>query len=394
MKKIALLLSMVITLGLVGCTNSQPQSSTTTQQSSTQASQSSSQESQSSEAEKPQAEVPTINVGWSNELHTGNMQLTVLSADKFKDNPIHLNPISDTQLELIKDGEKIAVVNHVLTKGASECATLMSQGHLDIGYCSSTAMFTTFDKGTDVNILCPIQSGGISIVSKADAPYSNFEELVAYAKSSEKPIMAGYHSAVSSPRIVLEYALKEAGVKVTEDPADYSADVLLMDLKGVGNLIPALTSGQVELWAGPVPNPQNAVAQGIGKIIAKLDELPGGKWVDFPCCTMNATKSIQDEHKEIVDAMAQITKDVMNYANTNREDAATAMVPFVGMEKDVLMQNDTVYITEPNEKFTNGMARYYEIMTAMGKFEGRFKGLSFEEVQKMLFNFSYINETK
>ncbi|MEG3007259.1 MAG: ABC transporter substrate-binding protein, partial [Oscillospiraceae bacterium] len=336
-------------------------------------------------------DVPTFNLGWSNELHTGNMQLAFLAPEAFKDNAVHFNPITDSQLELVKDGEVIAYVNHVMTKGASECATLMSQGHLDLGFCSSTAMFTTYDKGTDVSILCPIQSGGVSIVAKKDAPYNNFEELVAYAKSSDKPILAGYHSAISSPRIVLEFALKEAGVTVTEDPADYSADVLMMDLKGIANLIPALSSGQVELWAAPVPNPQNAVAQGIGKNIAKLDELPGGKWVDFPCCTMNATQKLIKENPVISAALVSATKDIMEYANTNREEATVALVPFVGMEKELLMQNDTTYTTNPDEKFNSGMKRYYEIMTQMGKFEGRFVGKSFEEVQAMLFDFSLIN---
>ena len=119
-------------------------------------------------AEKQEnAEIPTLNVGWGKSLHTGNMEL--------------LRPLSDTQLELVKDGEVMAYLNVMITKGASENATLMSQGHMDIAYCSSTAMMTCYDSGTDVSILCPIQSGGVAIVAKADAPYNSFDELVEYA---------------------------------------------------------------------------------------------------------------------------------------------------------------------------------------------------------------------
>ena len=60
---------------------------------------------QSSETKK---EIPVFNAGWSNELHTGNMQLAFLIPDEFKNNSIHLNPVSDKQLELVKDGEVIA----------------------------------------------------------------------------------------------------------------------------------------------------------------------------------------------------------------------------------------------------------------------------------------------
>lgn len=334
-------------------------------------------------------EIPTLNVGWSNELHTGNMHLNFLKPEQFANNPVHLKPLSDTQLELVKDGETIAYVNYMYSKGAAESSTLMSQGHMDIAFCSSTAMLTTYDQGTDVSILCPIQSGGVAIVAAKDAAYSTFDELVEYAKNSDKPIMAGYHSAVSSPRIVLEYALKDAGLTVSEDAADYSADVILMDLKGISNLIPSLSSGQVELWAGPVPNPQNAEAQNIGKIIATLDQLPESKWVDFPCCTMNVRNQIKEQYPEIIQAMVQVESDVSKFAQENREEAAELMTEFIGLDKEVLMKNDTTYNTEITDHFTDGMGTYYEAMSQMGKFTGRLKDKTIDEVLDAVFDFSF-----
>lgn len=334
-------------------------------------------------------DIPTLNVGWSNELHTGNMELAFLRTEAFSGNPVYLKPVSDSQLELVKDGETIAYINKILTKGAAECATLMSQGHMDVAYCSSTAMLTSYDTGTDVSVLCPVQSGGVAVVASVKAPYNTFEELVAYAKDAEMPIMGGYHSAVSSPRIVLEYALKEAGLTVTEDSADYNADVLLMDLKGLSNLIPSLSSGQVELWAGPIPNPQNAEAQGIGKIIATLDELPGGKWVDFPCCTLNIMNSVKETYPEVVQALVQATADIMDYAQTNREDTAAAMSEYVGLDIEILQQNNTTYSIDPNQKFQDGMSVYFEAMTEMGKFSDRLAGKSFEDVKNEVFDFSF-----
>lgn len=339
---------------------------------------------------KQEKDIPTINVAWSSELHTGNMHLSFLKPELFENNPVHLRPINDSQLELIKDGEVIAYVNFMYSKSGAEGATLLNQGHADIVYGSSTAMLSAYDAGAEISILGPIQSGGVSVVAAAGAPYNTFEELVEYTKKSDKPIMGGYHSAVSSPRIVLEYALKDAGVTVTEDSADYTSDVLLMDLKGISNLIPALSSGQVELWAGPVPNPQNAEAQGIGKIIATLDELPGGKWVDFPCCTINARKAVTEQYPEIVQAMVQITSDIADFAQTNREETAELMTEFIGLEKEVLMKNDTTYRTEITEHFTNGMSTYLDAMSQMGKFTGRLKDKPADEFIKEVFNFTFV----
>ena len=344
--------------------------------------------------QKTGKEIPTLNVGWGNELHTGNMHLSFIKPELFENNPVHLKPINDTQLELIKDGEVIAYINYIYSKSGAEGATLLNQGHADIIYGSSTAMINAYDAGAEISILGPVQSGGVSVVAAADAPYDTFEELVEYAKESDMPIMGGYHSAVSSPRIVLEYALRDAGVTITEDSADYTADVFLMDLKGTSNLIPALSSGQVELWAGPVPNPQNAEALGIGKIIAKLDELPGGKWVDFPCCTMNARKAITEQYPEIVQAMVQVTSDISDFAQNNREETAELMTEINGLEKEVLMQNDTTYKTEITEHFTGGMVTYLDVMSQMGKITGRLKDKPAEDFINDVFDFTFVENLK
>ena len=66
----------------------------------------------------------------------------------------------------------------------------------------------------------------------------------------------------------------------------------------------------------------------------------------------------------------------------------------VGMKKEDLSQNDTTYSTDANEKFVNGMNRYYDIMTQMGKFEGRFKGKTFEEAEKMLFDYEVMKKAR
>ena len=248
---------------------------------------------------------------------------------------------------------------------------------------------TAADQGLDVSILAPIQSGGVAIVADINAEYNTFEELVEYAKKQEKPILAGYHSAVSSPRIVLEYALKDAGLKVSEDTSDFEADVVMIDLKGLSNLIPSLSSKQVELWAGPVPHPQNAEAQNIGKIIATLDELPGGKWVDFPCCTMNVHNDVIRNYPEVVQAMVQVTTDIHNFAQHEREATADALAEYMGLDKEILRNNETTYSTEITDHFKNGMRVYYEAMTGMDKFSGEFSGKEFDEIIDKVFDFSF-----
>ena len=188
--------------------------------------------------------------------------------------------------------------------------------------------------------------------------------------------------------------MKDAGLKVTENPADYSADVLMIDLKGLANLVPSLASGQADLWAGPAPNPQNAVAMGVGKIIATLNDLPDGKWVNFPCCTFNVLQSTIDQYPEIVAAMAQVTYDIMDYAQNHKDEIAPYMSQFVGLEESVLKQHNIVYTTAPDAQFVNGMETYFDAMKGMGKITGRLADKSFDEVLNLVFDFSFINSVE
>lgn len=339
-------------------------------------------------------EIPEITFAWGQGLHDGILQLAFEIPEAFEGNSTHLRPLGDTKFELVKDGEVIANVTHINVKAGSEAVTLMSQGQLDISGSSSTAFLQGYDGGTDLQILAPVQNGGISLVAEADAPYDNFDEFVAYAKAAEKPVLSGYHSAISAPRVIFEYAMMDEGLKVAQDASDPDADVILADLKGTQSLIPSLTSGQVEIFPGPVPFPQTAEAQGVGKTIETLSTLQDGKWEDFPCCVITASTAMVEENPEIVQALVQTTHDITEYANANPEAVADALADWVGIDKEVLMKNDTVYSTDVTDRFVNGMEYYSDFLNEMGKFTGTLKGKSFEEIQDEVFNYTFIENVE
>ena len=349
-------------------------------------------ESGSTEGEQAAKEVPTINLSWGNEMHTGIMYLPFIAPELFENESVRINPLSEDMGELQVDGQTIANIKRIVTKGGSECATMMGQENLDIALTSSTAMMTAYDVEAGVSILSPIQCDGVAIAAKTDAPYNTFLEFVEYAKTADQPVKAGYHSAISSPRVVLESAMKDAGLNVTEDPSDFEADVLMVDLKGVQNLVPSLSSGQVEIWAGPAPHPQNAEENGVGKIISTLNELPEGKWAEFPCCCYAARNVIVEEHPEVIEALGQVITYTADYANNNQEATGELLAVIVGVEKDILPRSLIVYGTEPNETFINGINIYYDAMKEMGKFSGKLMENDFETAKGTLFNFAIMEE--
>lgn len=338
-------------------------------------------------------EVPTLNVTWGNELHTGVMNIAVKNSEAFKNNKVHLNPVSDKQFELIKDGKKIALFNFIAAKGGSEVATLMSQKHVDVAFCSNTAILTGIDKGTEMKILSPIQSDGVGLVFPPDKNFYGWDSVKKYIKDSGVPVKIGYHSPISGPRIIIESVLKDEGFKVTENPADSNADVLLVDLKGSNNLLPSLTSKQVDAWVGPSHHPEAAEEKGVGKIVLNLKDFPPqGKWENFPCCVYSARTEIMNNHKEVIEAFTQVVKDTCEYANKNKDIISKTLAEVVGISEKTVKASTINYTTNPNETWENGIKMYVDALNKMNKFDGKLKEKSFDEVKKEAFDFTYVNK--
>lgn len=339
------------------------------------------------------ANIPQFTISWGNELHTGIMYLPLEKAEEFKEKGVYLNPLSEDQFELIKEGKKLALFNFVPTKGGSEAATLMGQKHLDAAVCSNTAMLSAVDQGTAVKILAPIQTDGVALVFPAGTDFYGWDAVKKHIQDSEVPVKIGYHSPVSGPRIALESVLKEEGLKVTEDPGDSNADVLLVDLKGSSNLLPSLTSGQVDAWVGPSHYPEAAEVEGLGKIVLTLNDFPPeGKWENFPCCVFSAREEVVNQNPEVFEAMVELIDETTKYAMENKEESSKILSEKIGVSKEAVDACKITYTTNPTEKWMSGIKIYADSLQAMGKFTGNLKDKSFDEIKNLVFDFEYANK--
>lgn len=339
------------------------------------------------------SDIPNLSISWGNELHTGTMNVPLERVDYFKEKGVYFNPISKEQFELVKDGKKLALLNFIPSKGGSEAATLMGQEHLDIAFCSNTAILSAIDQGTKVKILAPIQTDGISLVFPEDSNFYGWEEVKSHIEKSDTPVKIGYHSPVSAPRIVLESVLKTEGLKVTEDPNDTNADVLLVDLKGSSNLLPSLTSKQVDAWVGPSHHPETAEVKGLGKIVLTLKDFPpAGKWENFPCCVVSAREEVLNEYPEVLNALVELVDENAKYSMENRKDVAKIISETIGVPEEAINNSEIKYTTNPSEKWLDGISIYSDALNDMNKFNGKLKDKNFEEVKKEVFFLDYANE--
>lgn len=348
-------------------------------------------EQETSDASKE--DIPEISISWGAALHTAILEAPLNEIEDFKEIGIYLNPLSDNKYELIDEGESKAILSFMPNKGASEVATLMGQGHLDSAICSNTGMLTAIDGGTNIKILCPTHTKGIALVFPEEKGLEGWDAVEEYILNSEVPVKIGYHSPVSAPRMIIESVLKDEGMKVTEDPNDVDADVLLVDLKGNKNLLPSLTSGQVDGWVGPSIFPETAEAEGLGKIAMVLEEFPPeGKWADFPCCIFAAREDVLEEHEDAFKSIVKLIDKSCDYCMEFPEKGNPAMAKLMGVDTEIVDAAEINFTTDPTEDWLDGINIYLDLLNRTNKFEGRLKDKNLEEVLEQAFDFSYIEE--
>ncbi len=338
-------------------------------------------------------EVPVINMAWDFDLHASVMLVASARGEEFKDSGIWLKPIIEKeQYELYKEGEKLALINTIVTKGSSESAVMLGQKRLDCALNSVTGMLSAKDQGTDVEVLCPVHVDGIGLVFPHGTELNNWEEVSQYILDSETPVRIGYHSPVSAPRIVLETALKQADIKVTENPNDFDADVLLVDLKGAKNLLPAFSGDQVDAWVAPSHYPEAAEAEGIGSIALKLNEFPPeGQWYDFPCCVFAGRADVISEYPEVFEALVDLFTYSAEWINSNRDEASMILSEIIGVSKEAVDAASIVFTTQVSDKWKEGVGIYFDLLDELEKFDGGLKGGKLEDIEDEFYNFKYIN---
>lgn len=338
-------------------------------------------------------EIPVINMAWGFDLHAGIMLTAASKGEEFKDTGIWLKPVIEKeQYELYKEGKKLAVINTILTKGSSESAVMLGQKQLDCAVNSVTGMMSAKDQGTDIQVLCPIHVDGIGLVFPAGSNIKGWDKVAEYIKSSENPVRIGYHSPTSAPRVVIETSLRQANLKITENPNDNDADVLLVDLKGSKNLLSAFTGNLVDAWVAPSHYPEAAESEGIGSIALKLNEFPPeGQWYDFPCCVLAAREEVTSQYPEIFDALVDLFTNTAKWMAENKKETSVLLSEIIGVSQDAVDSASIVFTTQVSDKWLEGVDLYYDLLKQLDKLDGDLKERDFEEIKKEFYNFKFLN---
>lgn len=343
--------------------------------------------------EVKEKELANLKVGYIYTNHQTPLMLAASKAEELKDEGIYLKEVVDKQkYVLMEDDTPVVNIELVVNKSGSETMTMMAQNQIDLSIASNTAFITARDQGNTVKILCPVHTEGIGLVVDKDSDIEDWDGFSDKAKSSEEPIKVGYHSPTSAPLILFEAALREANINYTKNPEDMDADIMLMDLKGTSNFIPAMTSKQVDAWVGPSPYPELAATENVGKIALDMKHLPPeGKWYDFPCCVLGTKEEIIEKYPEEIEKFMELLTVSAQYCDENPEEAAEVTVEFTGVSLEAAKMSTIKYTTEPSKTWVDNMGVTYETLKETDSLSEDLVDVNFKDAKEAIFDFSFIN---
>lgn len=341
-------------------------------------------------------DLPVLKTGFIFTTHHTPFLVAAVKGEDFKNQGVWLKPVAERQsYELMVQDRPVALLDLVVAKSGAETATLFAQQHLDIAIASITAIMAGIDKGTPIKIVCPLQTEGMALIAPKNSLLSDWDDFMRKVRESEEPVKVGFHSPTSAPKIVLEGALRQAGVNVTLDPSDTSAQVLLVDLKETSNLLASLSSGQVEAVVGPSPFPEVALSRGLGKVVINLRDLPPtGQWSDFPCCVGVASKEAMKTHPKVVAAFVELIMRSNAWSNAHREEAGEIAAQWIGMPAEAGRMSTLVFLNEFSPSWLRGAGSYLDILNNMNKFNGLLNGKTLEQAKPLLFESGYLDQVK
>lgn len=344
------------------------------------------------------ADVPVLRCSYSHTTHQQAFMVAMSKGEELKDLGIWLKPVVEKEkYDLMVNGAKVARLNVIVTKSGSEATSLFAQDHLDLTTNSFPAMLSGIDRGTKIKVLAPLQADGIAMVSRNDIDVKGWKGFEDYVRASKRPVVVGYHSPTSAPKIVFEGAMDASGFRLTGDAnaTKKDADILMMDLKGIANMIPALVAKQVEFCVAPAPTPEVVESKKQGKVVLQLGELPPeGRWTSFPCCCIAGTEKIVSKHPEAVKAYVDLITAVSEWCMENKHDAAVATSNWLGVPVEVIERAHMRFFTNVTPGWLANADMYPDVLNRLGQLTGKLKGKKLAEVMDLVFDLRFAKVEK
>jgi NitT/TauT family transport system substrate-binding protein len=343
--------------------------------------------------------LPTVvRLGHVGHDHHTALYVAMDNADMYRDrSSVDVNVVEDRKFyEFRRAGRKTADVEIVRVGGGSEMPTALAQGVIDVGFGGVAPVLAAIDSGAPIKLIAPLHYKGDMFVVRPDFEAETWEEFVAVAKAAEQPLRIGYKNPVACAKVIFEEALRHEGIAFGGDPSQEGLKVHMVNVKGGGKLNVALSGGLIDGYVGNNPFPSIAVAQGLGRVVCDLEELPPGTFRDHPCCCIAArTEAIREKPEAITDLLVLFLQ-ASDTIEQDLDTAVAAAVRWIGTSEAVERMSipTSGYSMETSLRWYDTMAQWIEAMQGLGIFRQELKDKSAEEAAKIAYDFSLLEKAR
>ena len=320
--------------------------------------------------------LPVIRVGHAPHDHHSPLYIAASNPDYFREHlGVWLKPLEyRREYELIALGKPLARLVIDSSTGGIELIRKLAEDQFDLSFGGVPAMLLLIDQGSPIKILSPANFEGAGLIVRRDLPIDDWNGLLTYLRDDRKPLRIGYKIAMSVQNLIFEQALHASGISYSQRLDDDTADIILVNLYGPKNLIPALENGLIDGFVVNQPFLAQARHKGAGKLVARLSELPPeGKWRSYPCCAVAAQQSFLDSQPEIASALLKLLQHANRFIGEHPEQSASQIAEWLGTSFEV--ETDSLssmsFSTEMDGRWERGVNTWVETMIDSYILKGR-----------------------
>ena len=332
----------------------------------------------SAACQKSSEPLPLLRIGHAPHDHHSALYIAAMNPVYFKEHGgIYLKEtVFRKEYTLISGDRPLARVLIDSSTGGKELIRKLSEEYFDISFGGFPAMLYFIDQGSPIKIIAPVMAEGAGLVVRNDLPVNNWAEFVQYVHKQERPLKIGYKIAISVQNLIFEQALRETHIPYATKLDDAQAKIVVLNLHGAKNVIPAITDGLIDGFVIMQPFLALAEEKGAGKIIAMLSDMPPeGKWQGHPCCALAGNENYLRAQPEVTESMLTLLMLASRFINDQPRKSAEQIGCWLDVPTSVEEKSlpSIQFSTDFSDSWSRGVDFWVESMIKSGNLTNKIK---------------------
>lgn len=231
------------------------------------------------------------------------------------------------QYDLVAGSHVLALLRIDASTGGIGLIRRLAEDQLDLSFGGVPAMLVQIDRGAPMRMLRPVMSDGAGLVVSGAIQADSWPAFLDYVRARASPVRIAYKATLSVQNLVFEQRLNDAGIRYGKSLDASDAEVILVNVAGPQNLIPALRHGLVDGFVSMQPYLSLAEVEGVGRLVSLISGMAGSA---YPCCALAARESAIIERGEALAVFVELMQVATEFLMHEPELSAEAVSAWLG----------------------------------------------------------------